>query len=89
MLLLDRSDLSPINGVYFGRKISMAAGETFIYVQTDRYVFVYGWELDLVEKLDLGMSVVASNILEMGSRLVLTDAHGHTHTYCPQSLKSV
>ena len=53
LLILDREHLQPINGVYHGRKITMAGSETYIYVQNDRFISLYRWNLDLIEKVGI------------------------------------
>ena len=58
----------------------MAQGtDSFIYVFTERMINIYNWDLGLVEKIELGLSYVVTNIVEMVNRLLLTDAGGNLH----------
>lgn len=79
MILLDFATLAVFNGLWTGRKVQIASADTFIYIHNDRHLNIYSWDLSLVEKVDLGLSYAATNIIEMFSRLLITDANGTLH----------
>ena len=86
--LLDFDELTFYTGVWAGKKIQYAKAQTFIYVYTDRYLNIYNWNLALVEKIDLSLSYIPSNIVESINRLLITDVGGNLHEISPQCLKA-
>jgi len=50
-------------GVWTGKRVQLARADTYIYVYTDRYLFIYSWDLGLKEKLELGLDYIPTNIL--------------------------
>jgi WD40 repeat protein len=86
LLLLDQDSLSTYQGLHIGKKVVNAAAASYIYLHIDRYLLVYSWGLDLEERVDLGSTWASTNIIEMGSLLVITDVHGNLHELHPASL---
>jgi len=61
--LLDEHSLMICGGVWTGKRVQLARADTYIYVYTDRYLFIYSWDLGLKEKLELGLDYIPTNIL--------------------------
>jgi WD40 repeat protein len=85
-LLLDQDALAVYHALYIGRKVVYAAASSFLYLHVDRYLLVYSWTLDLEERLDLGSTWASTNIIEMGTALLITDVHGNLHELHPAVL---
>jgi hypothetical protein len=63
VILLDFNSLSTVTAIWTGKKIQLARADTFIYIYTDRHLSIYSWSLSLVEKMELNLSYVATNIV--------------------------
>ena len=81
--LLDAETLAIYTGIWVGKKVQLTRASTFIYVYTDRYLNIYNWNLGLVEKIELGLSYMPTNIVEFVNKLAITDAYGRMYEVNP------
>jgi len=64
-------------------KISLANGITFIYLHVEKFIYIYDWNLNLHEKIELDLNYVSTVIMEMGNKLITTDGYGNIHEFYP------
>ena len=88
LFLLDLNSLALVNAVAVGRKVQLAHGSTYIYVLADRYISIYSWNLDLLERIEVLLTYAATNFVELLNKLVFTDANGTLHELLPHSLQA-
>ena len=88
LFLLDLNSLVLVNAVAVGRKVQLAHGSTYIYVLADRYISIYSWNLDLLERIEVLLTYAATNFVELLNKLFFTDANGTLHELLPHSLQA-
>ena len=88
LFLLDLNSLALVNAVAVGRKVQLAHGSTYIYVLADRYISIYSWNLDLLERIEVLLTYAATNFVELLNKLFFTDANGTLHELLPHSLQA-
>ena len=77
---MDLDSLQTFNAVTVAKKIQLAqASSAHIYVMADRYIFIYSWNLALLERIEIHLTYAATNFVELVNKLIVTDANGTLH----------